>query len=157
MAQSTFKSGLDKIVSDAAKKGMRRGLEERLDSMARDAVGLGTINVPVWSGAYVRSFSFKANNTSSRGRRVPSDDYAGGIPTGGSEDRDAGLRNLESDISSILADENTVIKTITLRNDSPHASAVEEGSLTVPLKGNEQGLVFDNAYKVFAQIRRKYG
>jgi len=157
MAQSTFKSGLDKIVSDAARKGMRRGLEERLDNMARDAVGLGTINVPVWSGAYVRSFSFKANNTSSRGRRVPSDDYTGGTPTGGAEDRDAGLRNLESDISAIFADEDANIKTITLRNDSPHARAVEEGSLTVPLKGNEKGLVFDNAYKVFAQIRRKYG
>lgn len=157
MAQSTFKSGLDKIVGDAAKKGMRRGLEERLDSMARDAVGLGTINVPVWSGAYVRSFSFKANNTSSRGRRVSYDNYAGGPPTGGAEDRDAGLRNLESDISSILSDGNTDIKTITLRNDSPHASSVEEGSLAVSLRGNEKGLVFDNAYKVFAQIRRKYG
>lgn len=111
-------------------------LKDRLISMAQDAVTLS----PVDTGAYVTSFSFKTN-TSSRGRRKISK----GKPKANVEaKRREGLDNLVTDLNAIDLSET---KSVTLRNDSPHAEAVEHGEFW-PRQGG---------YFVFTQLRNRYG
>jgi hypothetical protein len=112
-------------------------VRDRLISMAQDAVTLS----PVDTGAYVTSFSYKTNS-SSRGRSKSSKNK----PRGQNPEakRREGLDNLVTDLNAIDLSET---KSITLRNDSPHAEAVEHGEFW-PRQGG---------YFVFTQLRNRYG
>lgn len=112
-------------------------VKDKLVSIAQDAVTLS----PVDTGAYVTSFSYKTN-TSSRGRGKSSK----GKPRGQNPQtkRQEGLDNLMTDLNSIDLSES---KSVTLRNDSPHAEAVEHGEYW-PRTGG---------YFVFTQLRNRHG
>jgi hypothetical protein len=62
--QTTFPKPFAKKFADKIHKAVNTQLEVKATDIAEDAIMMS----PVYSGAYVRSFSFKANNTSSRGR-----------------------------------------------------------------------------------------
>jgi hypothetical protein len=141
--QTTFKTGLAEGFSKKLNLAVNVQLETKASEIAQDAVMLS----PVYSGAYVRSFSFKANNTSSRGRGQTAVSEKDNKSSSPDSEKQQGLSNLDGDISSIFSDPNIKIKTLTLRNDSPHAKLVEDGPIkTAP-----------NGAKVFAQIRNKHG
>ena len=112
-------------------------VRDKLIDMAQDAVTLS----PVDTGAYVTSFSYKTNS-SSRGRGKSSK----GKPRGQNPQakRQEGLDNLVSDLNAIDLNET---KSVTLRNDSPHAEAVEHGEYW-PRTGG---------YFVFTQLRNRHG
>ena len=139
--QTTFKTGLAEGFSKKLNRAVNVQLEAKASEIAQDAVMLS----PVYSGAYVRSFSFKANNTSATGRGQTS--RSSNKSSTPDFEKQQGLSNLDGDISSIFSDPNIKIKTLTLRNDSPHAKLVEDG----PIKTAPNGV------KVFAQIRNKHG
>ena len=139
--QTTFKTGLAEGFSKKLNRAVNVQLEAKASEIAQDAVMLS----PVYSGAYVRSFSFKANNTSAKGRGQSS--RSSNKSSTPDFEKQQGLSNLDGDISSIFSDPNIKIKTLTLRNDSPHAKLVEDG----PIKTAPNGV------KVFAQIRNKHG
>lgn len=120
---------LGQTVEDAVK--------DRLISMAQTAVSLS----PVDTGAYVTSHSFKSNS-SSRGRGKSSDSKPRGQNP--QAKRQEGLDNLISDINSL---DLSADKKFTLRNDSPHAAAVEHGEFWPRANG----------YFVYTQIRNIYG
>ena len=141
--QTTFKTGLAEGFSKKLNKAVNVQLEAKASEIAQDAVMLS----PVYSGAYVKSFSFKANNTSSRGRGQTAVSEKDNKSSSPDSEKQQGLSNLDGDISSIFSDPNIKIKTLTLRNDSPHAKLVEDG----PIKTAPNGV------KVFAQIRNKHG
>ena len=111
-------------------------LEAELISIANSAVALS----PVDTGAYVTSFSFSTG---------------AGRPRGKSSDnrpkrqnpqamKQEGLLNLVSDINKLDLLNTT---SVTLRNGSPHATDVEDGTHWKRTAG----------YKVFAKIRDIYG
>jgi hypothetical protein len=111
-------------------------LEAELISIANSAVALS----PVDTGAYVTSFSFSTG---------------AGRPRGKSSDnrpkrqnpqamKQEGLLNLVSDINKLDLLNTT---SVTLRNGSPHATDVEDGTHWKRTAG----------YKVFAKIRNIYG
>lgn len=110
---------------------------DKLISIAQTAVSLS----PVDTGAYVTSHSFKTN-TSSRGRGKSSDNKPRGQNP--QAKRQEGFDNLMSDINAL--DLSSLTK-ITLRNDSPHAEAVEHGEFWPRANG----------YFVYTQIRNIYG
>ena len=139
--QTTFKTGLAEGFSKKLNRAVNVQLEAKASEIAQDAVMLS----PVYSGAYVKSFSFKVNNTSATGRGQTS--RSSNKSSSPDSEKQQGLSNLDGDISSIFSDPNIKIKTLTLRNDSPHAKLVEDG----PIKTAPNGL------KVFAQIRNKHG
>ena len=139
--QTTFKTGLAEGFSKKLNRVVNVQLEAKASEIAQDAVMLS----PVYSGAYVKSFSFKVNNTSSSGRGQTS--KSSNKSSSPDSEKQQGLSNLDGDISSIFSDPNIKIKTLTLRNDSPHAKLVEDG----PIKTAPNGV------KVFAQIRNKHG
>lgn len=129
------KSFYDKI--DLLEQTAEEMLKDRFISIAQDAVTLS----PVDTGAYVTSFSYKTNS-SSRGRSKTSKNK----PRGQNPEakRREGLDNLVSDLNSIDLSET---KSVTLRNDSPHADSVEHGE-NWPRTGG---------YFVFTQLRNRYG
>ena len=139
--QTTFKTGLAEGFSKKLNRAVNIQLEARASEIAQDAVMLS----PVYSGAYVKSFSFKVNNTSATGRGQTS--RSSNKSSTPDFEKQQGLSNLDGDISSIFSDPNIKIKTLTLRNDSPHAKLVEDG----PIKTAPNGV------KVFSQIRNKHG
>lgn len=112
-------------------------IRDRLVSIAQTAVSLS----PVDTGAYVTSHSFKTN-TSSRGRGKSSDNKPRGQNP--QAKRQEGFDNLVSDINKLDLSKTTKI---TLRNDSPHAEAVEHGEFWPRANG----------YFVYTQIRNIYG
>lgn len=120
---------LGQTAEDAAK--------DKLIAIAQTAVSLS----PVDTGAYVTSHSFKTN-TSSRGRGKSSDNKPRGQNP--QAKRQEGFDNLMSDINAL--DLSSLTK-ITLRNDSPHAEAVEHGEFWPRANG----------YFVYTQIRNIYG
>jgi hypothetical protein len=141
--QTTFKTGLAEGFSKKLNLAVNVQLETKASEIAQDAVMLS----PVYSGAYVRSFSFKANNTSSRGRGQTTTSEIDNKSSSPESERSTGLSNLYGDIAAIFSNPEVEIKTLTLRNDSPHAKLVEDG----PIKTHPNGA------KVFAQIRNKHG
>jgi hypothetical protein len=141
--QTTFPKPFAKKFADKIHKAVNTQLEVKATDIAEDAIMLS----PVYSGAYVRSFSFKANNTSSRGRGQTAISEEGNRSSSPESERSTGLSNLYEDIAAIFANPDIEIKTLTLRNDSPHSKLVEDG----PIKTHPNGA------KVFAQIRNKHG
>jgi hypothetical protein len=129
-------------------------VEEKLEKIVEDEVENLLINMasdatrwsPIYSGAYVQSFSFQSN-TSTRGRRRQSRKEGGGSEA----DRQTGFNNLVGDISKVLNTTSIVdLKTITLRNDAPHAQLVERGAQ------NMKGPGPNNSWPVFAKLKDKY-
>jgi len=112
-------------------------VKDKLISIAQTAVSLS----PVDTGAYVTSHSFKTN-TSSRGRGKSSANKPRGQNPQAKQQE--GLDNLIDDINTLDLSQTSKI---TLRNDSPHAEAVEHGEFW-PRKGG---------YFVYTQIRNIYG
>ena len=153
MAQFTPK--VDSVIRDIQEQSkdiMNEELKSRFKTMANDAIDMS----PVWSGAYVRSFSFKSDNTSSRGRRVDGANWRFPVQTGSSADKEEGRALLLGDIDKVFADNDPLkTKTYTIRNDANHARFVEYGieGPTGP-KGNETPL---NGYLVFGRLKRRYG
>ena len=127
MAQVTIK-GLKALenMQDQAKEIASNELEDYFVEMANDAINMS----PVWSGAYVKSFSFKANNSSSRGRRINGANWRFPEKTGSQADKAEGRALLIGDVKAAFADKDGVLenKSYTLRNDSNHAVFVEHGT-----------------------------
>jgi hypothetical protein len=75
---------------------------------------------PVYSGAYVKSFSFKANKTSSRGR---GQDQPLKMSNKSVHQSLKGLQGFKPLWKTLhyISNPEVQIKTLTLRNDSPHA------------------------------------
>ena len=120
--------------------------------MANDAINIS----PVWSGAYVKSFSFKSNNSSSRGRRVDGANWKFPEKTGSAADKETGRNLLLGDVKAAFAnkDDSTKQSSFTLRNDSNHAVFVEHGTIG---NGGPKGPYDNGAHKVFARLKNKYG
>lgn len=154
MAQVTIK-GLQAIqnMQDQAKEIVSNELEDYFVEMSNDAINMS----PVWSGAYVKSFSFKADNTRSRGRRVDGANWRFPKKTGSEADREQGRDLLLGDVKAVFSDSDKVLedRKYTLRNDSNHARFVEDG-IEGPAgpKGSETPL---NGYRIFGRLRSKYG
>jgi hypothetical protein len=141
--QTTFPAPFAKNLADKLHKAVNNQLEVKATDIAEDAIMMS----PIYSGAYVKSFSFKANNTSSRGRGQTTTSEIDNKSSSPESERSTGLSNLYGDIAAIFSNSEVEIKTLTLRNDSPHAKLVEDG----PIKTHPNGA------KVFAQIRNKHG
>ena len=125
---------------DGLKQLAEQQVERKLTDMAVDAVGLGTIRVPVDTGAYVTSFSFNVGAGRPRGKSSK------GKPRNQNAvaKMNEGLSNLIQDIERIPSLLDTT--RIELRNNSPHARDVERG----------EGWPRTNGYFVFTQLKRKY-
>ena len=125
---------------DGLKALAEQQVERKLTDMAVDAVGLGTIKVPVDTGAYVTSFSFNVGAGRPRGKSSK------GKPRkqNAAAKMNEGLSNLIQDIERIPSLLDTT--RIELRNNSPHARDVERG----------EGWPRTNGYFVFTQLKRKY-
>lgn len=120
---------LDQTVEDLAK--------DKFISIAQDAVTLS----PVDTGAYVTSFSYKSNPSSSG--RSKSSKGKPSVPSPEAKRRE-GLDNLVSDLNSI---DLSATNSVTLRNDSPHSNQVETG----------EGWPKTGGYFVFTQLRNRHG
>ena len=112
------------------------GVKDKLEDIARTAVDYS----PVDTGAYVTSFSYTIGAGRPRGKS--SDNLPKGQNLEGK--REEGYGNLVQDISRISSIED--LKTIQLRNGSPHATDVEYGD-------NWYG----SGYFVFAKLESIYG
>jgi hypothetical protein len=115
--QSTFPKPFAKNLADKLHKAVNTQLEVKATDIAEDAIMMS----PIYSGAYVKSFSFKANNTSSRGRGQTTTSEIDNKSSSPESERSTGLSNLYGDIAAIFSNPEVEIKTLTLRNDSPHA------------------------------------
>jgi len=145
MAQVTIK-GLHvlKNVESKLKDAANEKLEERFTHMANFAIN----ESPVWSGAYVKSFSFKAGNSSSRGRRVDGANWKFPERTGSEVDREVGRSLLLGDIQTAFVDNDPLeTKSYTFRNDSNHAKFVEYGV------GGPTGPKPPNGYRIFERLK----
>lgn len=119
-------------------KGKKKLTEDRVESVLRSkllaiaetAVGFS----PVDTGAYVTSHSIKPSG-SSYGRGVSSRRKP---PRQEAEAKAESMDNLRGDISAMDVND---MKKVTLRNDSPHAQAVE----------------YKHGYAVFAKVRNIHG
>lgn len=153
MAQVTTK-GLDvlKKIEDQAKDAVADQLEDYFTVMANDAINMS----PIWSGAYVKSFSFKVDNPSSRGRRIDGANWRFPKKTGSESDREEGRGKLLGDIQTAFADKDDLLenKSYTLRNDANHARFVEYG---VQGGAHPPGPKPLNGYQIFNTLRSKYG
>ena len=125
---------------DGLKQLAEQQVERKLTDMAVDAVGLGTIRVPVDTGAYVTSFSFNVGAGRPRGKSSK------GKPRNQNAvaKMNEGLSNLIQDLERVPSLLDTT--SIELRNNSPHARDVERG----------EGWPRTNGYFVFTQLKRKY-
>ena len=121
---------------DSLETLVEQQVERKLVDIAESAVTLS----PVDTGAYVTSFSFSV------GRGRPRGKSSRGRPKGnGQAMRQEGLDNLKNDLKKIPSLMDTT--SITLRNNSPHATAVEYGGkgwITPP-------------YFVFTKLRNIHG
>lgn len=153
MAQVTIK-GLDvlKKIEDQAKDAVGEQLEDYFTGMANDAITMS----PVWSGAYVKSFSFKSNNSRSRGRRIDGANWRFPKQTGTESDREQGRDKLLGDVKAAFADKDDLLenKSYTLRNDANHARFVEYG---VNGGAHPPGPKPPNGYQIFKILRSRYG
>jgi hypothetical protein len=153
MAQITIK-GLKAIenMQDQAKEIVSNELTDYFTEMANFAI----TKSPIWSGAYVKSFSFKSNNSRSRGRRVDGANWRFPKKTGSEADRETGRDLLLGDVKAAFANKDEVTKqsSFTLRNDSNHARFVEYG---VEGGAHPPGPRPKNGYRIFSELRRKYG
>lgn len=140
-AIDNMQNQVNEIVSDE--------LEDYFTEMANDAINMS----PVWSGAYVKSFSFKSNNSSSRGRRIDGANWKFPEKIGSAADKEAGRNLLLGDVKAAFAnkDESTKHNSFTLRNDSNHAVFVEYGV------GGPKGPKPENGYRIFSELRSRYG
>jgi hypothetical protein len=149
MPQFTSKgyAGLSEKIQQQAEALGKKELEDYFTLIADDAVDMS----PIWSGAYVKSFSFRANNTTSRGRGIDGRNWRFPKKTGTEADRETGRSQLMGDIKQVVKTTDPfTTKSYTLRNDAGHARFVENG-------GNARGPKPPNGYKIFARLRSKYG
>ncbi len=150
MAQVTIK-GLKALenMQDQAKDIVSDELEDYFVEMANDAIDMS----PVWAGAYVKSFSFKANNSSSRGRRIDGANWRFPKKTGSQADKSEGRELLLGDVRAAVAEKDGVLETssYTLRNDANHARFVENGI------AGPKGPKPENGYRIFERLRSRYG
>ena len=130
-------------------------LNEELEGFFTSMANYAIDKSPIWSGAYVKSHSFKADNTRSRGRRIDGSNWRFRKKTGSEADREEGRSLLIGDIKTVLSKNNPFkTKVYTLRNDSNHAGFVENG---VEGGAHPPGPKPINGYKIFAKLRSLYG
>jgi hypothetical protein len=145
MAQVTVKSrSIVNKIKNKSTEIINEELKDHFTGMANFAIG----ESPIWSGAYVKSFSFKSNNSSSRGRRIDGANWKFPKQTGSEADRAEGHALLMGDINATFVNNDPlVVKSYTLRNDSNHATFVEYGV------GGPTGPKPPNGYRIFEQLR----
>ena len=142
-------------VLDDIKKQVKDATNDQLEDHFSEMANFAVNESPVWSGAYVKSFSFKSDNTSSRGRRIDGTRWRFKRKTGSEADREEGRSLLLGDIKSVFASNDpTETKTYTLRNDANHARFVEHG---VEGGAHPPGPKPPNGYKIFDKLRNLYG
>jgi hypothetical protein len=151
MAQVTVKGlSVIKDIEEQVKEVVNEELKEHFTGMANDAIDMASHGV--WSGAYVKSFSFKAGNSSSRGRRVDGANWKFPEKTGSQADVEAGRNLLLGDVNAAFANNDPLaVKSYTLRNDANHAVFVEYGV------AGPRGPKPENGYRIFERLRSKYG
>ena len=151
MVQATISGyrNLSKDIQEAIEEKKSEVLKEKAYDFALDLIALTptyTSGARFSIGAYANSFSFKINNTRSRGRRLKGStsisDARSRLASGQVYDAQAGFEKLLSDVKN--ADYSDV-KTMTFRNDSDHAREVEGGGVNWKRRG----------YKVFSQARAR--
>ena len=149
MAQVTVKGlSVIKNIQDQATDIVNRELKEHFTGMANFAIR----ESPIWSGSYVKSFSFKAGNSSSRGRRIDGANWRFPEKTGSEADRAEGHLSLMGDINAVFANNDPIaVKSYTLRNDSNHAVYVEDG-IKGP-KGPKGNHTPNNGYRIFGRLK----
>lgn len=134
--QATFKR-LKGRINDLAEEQ----IEDKLEDLADYAVRIS----PVDTGAYVNSFSIKRAGQGGGRSRTSDNKPRGQSPEA---ERQEAYNQLLSDIETLnisdMLEQGRV--SFTLKNRSPHARDVEDGS-------NWQS----DGYHVFARIRRKFG
>ena len=131
--QATFRSLEDKVLNI-----VHDGVKDKAYAVANYAVSIS----PVYSGAYVESFSMKKPGQG--GGRRKSSEARGGKANGKSDNpdmhRETAKYNLHKDIES-LGEKG--LKGLVLRNRAEHAKDVE----------HKHG----PPYKVFARVRNRFG
>ena len=145
MAQVTIK-GLNvvKDIESQAKEIVNQELEDHFTEAANFAINKS----PIWSGAYVKSFSFKAGDSRSRGRRIDGANWRFPQKTGSEADREIGRSLLVGDIQAAFVDNDPLkTKSYTIRNDSNHARFVENGV------GGPAGPKPPNGYRIFERLK----
>jgi fibronectin type 3 domain-containing protein len=135
-ASITAKRGLDERIKEAidnkvenSLKDLSLGVVDSITALTPTVTGasVGTGNAEFSIGAYANSHSFRVNNTSSRGRRVQ----------GSTSTRNAKARQKANDVydpavglaklrEDVLNADYEDVRSITFRNDSEHAQAVEK-------------------------------
>ena len=149
MAQVTIK-GLDAIrkMKEQTKEAINDELEDYFSQVANYAINRS----PIWSGAYVKSFSFKADNTSSRGRRVNGANWQNPEKTGSEQDRETGRQLLLGDVQAAFSNNDPErTKSYTIRNDANHSRFVEVG---IEGGANPPGPKPTNGYRIFEQLKQ---
>lgn len=136
-ATLSFKGDLKKEL-DLALESTKLDIIDQFEDAVRHSVNMS----PVWSGAYVKSFSVNVNGTGpTRSRK--SDRSMGPVDPAGPKAES--LANLSADISKAVTMDLEDIKSLTLVNRAPHAQAVEYGEGNTP------------AYNIFGQFRNLIG
>lgn len=119
----TFKGNLLKEL-EAEKDKIRDGIVTKFDNAARAAI----MESPVWSGAYVNSFSALVNGSGPTRSRKSNRD----VRVDASSAKGSALRNISSDTAVAWSTDLEDLKSLTLVNRAPHATAVEMGTPTQP-------------------------
>jgi len=130
-----------KSLSASIRKEVEDIVEPKLKNRLEEIGDYATNISPVWSGAYVESFSFvPAGSGAGRMRKSRPDD----------DNREQRWEIISGAQAELRADLNKIdlmaVNGVVLRNRSPHARDVEYG----PTPRNPSG------YAVFAKVRDKY-
>ena len=130
--QATFKSVEEKI-NKAASRQVKAKAKQIADTVVRQDIS------PVYSGAYVESFSIKPRGAGGGRMKLQG---ARKKSTNPQAHRDLARDNLYTDIEALG---KGLIDGFVLRNRSKHSRIVEDGLSKTP------------AYKVFERVRNKFG
>jgi hypothetical protein len=126
--QATFKS-IEEKINKAASRQVKAKAKQIADTVVRQDIS------PVYSGAYIESFSIKPRGSGGGRMKLQS---ARKKSTNPQAHRDLARDNLYTDIEALG---KGLIDGFVLRNRSKHSRAVEDGLGKTP------------AYKVFARVR----
>lgn len=128
---TTFKSNnFDKALRGKSQKAFMRVAT----GMARQAAFSAIDTSPVWSGAYVKSFSIIANSRSKRGRSFASPSIWRNTRLSSTEAlgvRARSRQQVNNDLQGIRHSYSGTeggLESLTVRNDAPHATLVRNSS-----------------------------
>lgn len=116
-------------------------IKEELVGGFEYAASQAVMESPVWSGAYVKSFSIQVNSSGPTRSRTSKPDVR--VDPGAAKSES--IAQLSADISMAYNMDLEDIRKLTLLNRAPHANSVESGTPTQPSGG------------IFARARNRIG